>query len=308
VWKVPQLVPFPETIERIAVGRRSCLALAESGELYIVDVDFTDIGTVTLQSPDAPRSFPSKQHSVLQMASGWEFSAVVIKGIGLMVWKSQVPAEQRIDVLENQTRNCKARLITRPELLDTDPANFDIVGLMVGDRYLVYLTKAGTVHRVKISDNSLSAPNPPTSFILTQFTAAPQLSYLSGSFYNFGLFNTAGDVLLGGIDTKPNSPPIIVDGLQHRGVISLAWGDWHTLALCEDGSILSWGEELRANGCLGMGYEDLEMAMGMGLNVVLNKVSCPEPRKIKGFGGDEEKFAFCVAAGGWQSAALVADC
>jgi len=271
---------------------------------------------VKLTVPDVLPELPSKEHSVVHMAAGWSYAAAVLKGVGLVVWKTDTPADVHVPITRqgnvssdySKERNCKARIITRTETIDNDSTDsLDIRGLMVGDGYLVYLTKAGTVHRVNINGEIFEATDSPSSFLLEKFTTTPQLSYLSGSFLHFGLFNTAGDVLIGNRDTQASSSPFILAGLQHRGVIGLSWGDWHGLALCEDGSMLSWGKELRANGCLGMGYRDVEEAGNMGLTIVRNEVSSAEPRRIPGFGGMEDKFAFCVAAAGWHSAALVAD-
>jgi hypothetical protein len=59
---------------------------------------------------------------------------------------------------------------------------------------------------------------------------------------------------------------------------------------------------------LGLGYQDHADARRMGLAIPLdNVVICSEPRRVPGFGGRDDKFAFCVAAAGWHSAALVAD-
>ena len=310
------MIPFQEPVERIAVGRRTCLALAESGNLLAVDKDFDIPVTVKLSSPDVLPELPSKDHPVEHLAVGWHYAAAVFKGIGLMVWEIRVPpaAITAIDLPTNQQptikiRDCKARKIVRPEVDDENPfAQTEIVGLMVGDGFLVYLTKAGTVHRYDISDQLWENDTIPSSFQLTHFITTPQLSYLSGSFHHFGLFNTAGDVLIGNHQTQASSLPYISPGLQHRGIIGLSWGDWHALALCEDGTILSWGKELRLNGCLGMGYKDIDDARTMGLTVERLEVMSAEPRKIEKFcGGKEHKFAFCVSAAGWHSTALVAD-
>lgn len=312
----PGLIGFPEVIDRIAVGRRSCLALAETGRIYTVDHDFKYIANLKLGSPDVLDELPSKQHQVIHIAAGWRYAAAVFKGLGLMVWKSDRTEDERRAVFDSATsdnsteRTYKARKVQRTEEIDNnDPASLDIIGLMVGDGYLVYLTHAGTVHRVNITDDIFDSTSPPESFRLQQFSASPQLCYLSGSFDHFGLFNTAGDVLVGDSRTEADTPPDTMQGLQHRGIIGLSWGDWHGLALCEDGSILSWGRELNANGCLGLGYTNIQEAMEMGLQFNRGEVLTPmgETRKVPGFGGQEDKFAFCVAAAGWHSAALVAD-
>lgn len=248
------------------------------------------------------------------MSVGWHFAATVIKGIGLLVWKSDLSFPLRDTMLNEQhpqnhqpTRYCAAKKVIRAEESDGISSDLHaIIGLMVGEGFLIYLTEAGTVNRVNLDEEGFDSTRL-TSYQLQQFAATPKLSYLSGSFYSFGLFNTAGDVLIGDFRTEQDSPPSIYPGLQRRGVIGLSWGDWHALALCEDGSILSWGKELRGNGCLGMGYSDFDDARERGLRVERGEVYTLQPMRIQGFGGDEDKFAFCVAAAGWHSAALVAD-
>jgi alpha-tubulin suppressor-like RCC1 family protein len=276
--------------------------------LYVVDLDFKYSAILTISSKDIVQELPTQDHSVQHMAAGWQFAAAVFKDIGLMVWKPDISEADRSCVRDNSfsaghimRRNCNARRITRLEDVD-DP---EIIGLMVGDGFLVYLTKGGFVYRVNISEESFTSSSPVESFQLEHFVTHPKLSYISGSFNHFGLFNTAGDVLVGNAQTMHDTNPAINPALQRCGIIGLSWGDWHALALCENGQVLSWGRELRQNGCLGMGYVDSEDATAMGLRVDGGEVSSPEPRKITQF--DEDKFAFCVAAAGWHSAALVAD-
>jgi hypothetical protein len=303
------LIDFGEPIDRIAVGRRCCFALAESRNLHVVDRDFTASATVKLTLSNDVAEYPSKKHPIIHFAAGWHYAAVVIKGIGLVAWKSDVPQPEAGEV-HIKERSCRAQLIIRTEELnesESNSAELEIIGLMVGDGYLVYLTEAGSVHLVTLNDETFENPPAPSSFLLKNFHTTPKLSYLSGSFLNFGLFNTAGQVLIGSNTSNPDKQPTIMSGLQTRGVIGLSWGDWHGLALCEDGSILSWGRELRRNGCLGLGYNDDAEAQGMGLLVGRNEVASTVPRQIPGFGGEQDRFAFCVAAAGWHSAALIAD-
>jgi SCF-associated factor 1 len=317
----PYLVPFPQPIQRISVGRRNCLALADNGNLLTVDLDFQYPAIIKLTSPDiVSPDLPNGEHPVLHMSAGWRFAAAVIKGIGLMVWNSEVAGEDRRLIRRSNAllqrnrllnRNFKARQVMRTEEVGVEPeqaGDLEIIGLMVGDGFLIYLTHGGTVHRVNIVYESIDSPDQPISFLLEEFAATPKLSYLSGSFFHFGLFNATGTVLVGSIDSMHTSNPQKPTGLQNRGVVALSWGDWHGLALCEDGSILTWGRELSGNGCLGLGYRDLDDAREMGLTISGTVINCLEPMRIAGYGGEEaDYFAFGVAAGGWHSAALVAN-
>lgn len=298
-----------EPIDRIAVGRRCCFALAESGTLHVVDVDFTASAQVKLTLPDDVQEYPSKDHRIIHFSVGWHFAAAVIEGVGLVFWKTEVPPEQARD-LTLKERSCLARRIIRTEEIGetVSSTEFEIIGLMAGDGYLIYLIDTGEVYRVTLTHETFESSSTPSSVLLKHFVANPKLSYLNGSFLHFGLFNTTGTVLVGNVGSTADKHPITIPSLQNRGVIGLSWGDWHGLALCEDGSILSWGKELRSNGCLGLGYQDHADARRMGLEIPLdNLVICSEPRRVPGFGGREDKFAFCVAAAGWHSAALVAD-
>jgi hypothetical protein len=303
---IPEEVVFPRRIDRIAVGRRTCFGLASTGEMFEVDIDFRYVSETRVISQDVGRELPSKEHPVIHFAVGWYHVAAVFKDAGLIVWNTDREAEERQRVIDAgevpSTRTFPGHLIDRTEL-PSEEQNLDIISLMLGENYLIYLTHAGTVHRVDLPSDLTS---PLLSAPLIHFTTTPKLSHLSGSFRHFALFNSLGTVLLGTNETTSNSPPTVPPSLQHRGVLQLISGDWHFIALLEDGSVIVWGTELSANGCLGMGYEDLDEARAMGLTVDGGEVIAREPVRVPFFEGGE-RFAFCVAAGGWHSAALVAD-
>ncbi|KAG7392917.1 hypothetical protein PHYPSEUDO_013405 [Phytophthora pseudosyringae] len=56
--------------------------------------------------------------------------------------------------------------------------------------------------------------------------------------------------------TRFRSVPTRVRGLQDAGVTQLSFGEWHSMALCRDGTLLAWG--FGEEGQLGLPDEDLE--------------------------------------------------
>ncbi|KAK4539183.1 hypothetical protein LTR36_001183 [Oleoguttula mirabilis] len=85
---------------------------------------------------------------------------------------------------------------------------------------------------------------------------------VQGSFQSFAIFTKAGEVLTSNQDrlmdlllNRPTQHPLFtrIPALQHHGVISLAFGDYHFHALHSSGSITSYGTEPQGCGCLGLG-------------------------------------------------------
>jgi len=291
---MPSIVPIPNDIVHIAVGRTACLALATNGELYFVQDNFKSALRLEFSIPGQDPKINTKDHPVLHLATGWDCAATVLKGLGLVVWQEGEEWPDKHDELR------PAKLIK---------SEYSIVGLMAGWGYLVFLTEEGSVYRVDgLFTNSELSP-----ILLKKFVGSEKFTSISGNLSQFGVFNSAGEVFIGNDRTRMNDLPLILPGLQRKGIVNISWGDWHALALLEDGSVLSWGKELRANGCLGLGYSDLAMAKSMDLEVENEfrpkseggyDIVTNEPRKVA-FG--ESEFVLGIAAGGWHSGALVVD-
>lgn len=181
------------------------------------------------------------------------------------------------------------------------------------DGFLIYITTLGNLFRVDLDslnetrdyDNSLLHSYPLMGFrdyIKSNNTdkhLVPKFIKLSGCYNNFACINNNGLVLLGDSDSKYDTEPKIIDSLQRKGCISVEIGDHHFLALFQNGELYSWGSELNANGCLGLGkIDDMTRngAVAQGMDIHVDQ---PTKVPIKGK-------VLSIAAGGHQSAAIVA--
>lgn len=161
---------------------------------------------------------------------------------------------------------------------------------------------------------------------VTRPTAEARVTHISAHFNSFAVYavpptdDPAGSYVL--LGSNPSDPPSILPELQNRGVIKIAQGDYHTLALTSAGALFSWGAY--SNGALGLGHPQLyEGALAKQSrpeqeeSTVLPHrqiMSPPErverPTRVVFRGEGEEgggKFVFGVAASGWHSGCLAVD-
>lgn len=113
---------------------------------------------------------------------------------------------------------------------------------------------------------SLDIPAPPESAADTsRHISTESATDVQGSFRSFAVFTASGQVLTSNQDrlmdlllnrsTTSTQEPLFahIPALQHRGVISVAFGDYHFHALHSSGHITSYGNEPQACGALGLG-------------------------------------------------------
>lgn len=131
-----------------------------------------------------------------------------------------------------------------------------------------------------VSDNFQITMEPVELTTFYQSTDDFKIEDIQGSFNHFGIITRSGCVLIGypallnniqnslhnstpWDTTEPNNQPRIVPALQNSSVISLAFGDYHFLALHADGSISSYGRESRGCGALGLGPKSIANMRGV---------------------------------------------
>ena len=129
-------------------------------------------------------------------------------------------------------------------------------------------------------------------------------------------------MLKGTVDTAPGVLPIIIPELQNESIISVVLGDFHFGALTSSGKLLTWGDYRR--GALGLGDPgDLPVGSPGGFAGGEDKLQAQRygsgnppavgiPSEVRfdhDSTGREKKKQCClvVAAGGWQTGALVVD-
>ncbi|GAA6007745.1 hypothetical protein JCM10207_004859 [Rhodosporidiobolus poonsookiae] len=89
-----------------------------------------------------------------------------------------------------------------------------------------------------------------------------RITHISAQFRSFAAYSvpatsdSSGSIVLFGDERwNENKAPTVIPALQGRGVIKVAHGDWHNLALTSDGQLLSWGSF--SAGALGLGHPQL---------------------------------------------------
>ncbi len=147
----------------------------------------------------------------------------------------------------------------------------EVINYVVLDGFVVYVTDLAKVFAGKITyyAGSLSVPD---IMELTDMQGdpdadgAPSATEVQGSFRSFAVFLRHGGVVIAHTGylqalwarEKMSSPVDLpnyrrIPALQNSGVISIAFGDWHFLALHSNGHITSYDSEPSGCGALGLG-------------------------------------------------------
>lgn len=152
----------------------------------------------------------------------------------------------------------------------------EVLAYIVLEAYIVFITTLSKVFACKIvhEDDPEELP-----FEVSCFSGPErQLKDIHGSFRKFSVFTARGEVLSGEqeyldrlyslrkaapsedqltipLEQAANDvpQPANIPALQHTGVISIAYGDYHFHALHSDGQITSYGHEPGSCGALGLG-------------------------------------------------------
>ncbi|KAH3660441.1 hypothetical protein OGAPHI_007027 [Ogataea philodendri] len=233
-------------------------------------------------------------NEILMIRAGWSFSTCLVHNVGIVVWNRRENLKQ----VDGEYGPVRATV----SVIDGTSTILDYIVL---DSFLIYLTDNGDLYKVKLSGDFGSRIG--SGKLLKEFQEyvdrhsqqvgkRPRFVRLSGSFDQFSAITNDDQVLFG---NRQSDHPKIYKELQHNSVISIAVGDYHYLALNKKGELYSWGRESHKNGCLGLGkLTDALSREGVredGADIV---VEHPIRVPIEGQ-------VLAIAAGGWQSAALV---
>lgn len=111
-------------------------------------------------------------------------------------------------------------------------------GLIAGENdQVVFLTHSGEVYYSRrLGSQMLLAQRMP-------HFSDPHARELSGAFRTFSVITERGRIMWGSLEpqTEPTQQkPRIVPALQDKGILTIAHGDWHFLALCQSGTVLAF--------------------------------------------------------------------
>lgn len=297
--KDPVQKKFPDPIVQISAGRNHLVALSSKGEIYsYIDLKGSPQRIRFLSQGIAqasPHSKSPKHRQVTKVVGGWNCSGALVHEVGIIIWRHEGRADLRLVQANNkdmpilQSDNWVDESYVQPPDIGEDSSDEllqekarQIVDFVILEGYLVFITMAGKVYCVEMTDN-LPASRP---ILLEQFSTPDsdegeiadkaeaekkKIDRISGFFRRFAVYNQHGLVHIGNVEilkaaiqdtrrTSPSNPlreelrPLAMPSLQRFGTIAqIVFGDYHSHALTHDGKLLSWGVESQNCGCLGIG-------------------------------------------------------
>ncbi|GMF12570.1 unnamed protein product [[Candida] boidinii] len=309
----------------VSSGRAHFISLDNYGTLWSWDAASQENRGIELKLQDITGGFiVDNTNKIISIKAGWDTSSAFVAKVGIVVWNRRLTLNlekrnyQLHHTLASRYKHPSAYVECRvissvnyfEDIIMEDSIIHDYVLL---DGFLIYITTLGNLFRVDL--DSLNETRDYDNFLLHSYPLMgfrdyiksnntdkhlePKFIKLSGCYNNFACISNNGLVLLGDSDSKFDTAPKIIDSLQRKGCISVEVGDHHFLALFQNGELYSWGSELNANGCLGLGKIDDMIRKGavvQGMDIHVD-----QPTKVPMQGK-----VLSIAAGGHQSAAIVA--
>ena len=304
----------------ISTGREHIIALDDHNNVYTWDSGCNSNIGIHIQFPGIPETA-----NVVKVSAGWNLSACQIDDVGLVVWYSREPLTK--EQFDQQNYQARAKYLIIPGT-DNNVADFTVgadyvLFIKISDTklYQFRLNALDLLHRDddRLDVNDLKRMITPMNNFndwMSQREASIEFTRLNSCFTNFVVFTNHDQILIGNnahllynVNDEPQEQgktPIVVPDLQGQNIKSVEIGDYHYLALTNDGSLLSWGTESRSCGCLGIGPRELAVAehpetvVEHGTNLEVKQpmhVKNPMGNRIKG------KWV-AVAASGWQSGGI----
>ncbi|KAI9793113.1 MAG: hypothetical protein M1816_001011 [Peltula sp. TS41687] len=273
------------TIAQFSSGRSHVLGLSDTGTIWFwrnIAVPALEVRFLNTDMPQGDNSAVSGDRAddvrVTRVVAGWASSSAYVTRKGIVVWseRAHISAPEDPDVWTVDDAIVPDTYYQRPRRKARETsAEEEALGKRVGEvvnhivleGYVVFLTDLGKVFTVRHESAESLRQGIVELAGFGPSEGKPKMTELQGSFRSFAVFNTEGDVVIGDRDLLdrawerafvPNSRseailPVRPPALQNQGVISLAFGDWHRLALTRQGRIMSFGQEPSSCGCLGLG-------------------------------------------------------
>jgi SCF-associated factor 1 len=281
-------------IRQFSAGRSHILGLSDSGRIWswydgqkpALHVKFANVDIRETHSKTAPATTMSTYGQVRQVVAGWSRSLAYVHGTGIVVWKvvERGPNDGDTDtmlVLENVEvpRTGYQRSQRKDRESDDEKELGQDVGAVLNfidlENFVVFTTDIGRVFCGRYGDED-TLQEIVELCALRSGTGAPV--DVQGSFRQFAVFQN-GEVITTDQDylqacwdaRRTNSEQTDIPGLkripalQHNDVISVAFGDYHYMALHSNGKITSYGTELQACGALGLGGDAGSLAKARGV-------------------------------------------
>lgn len=275
-----------ESIKYISVssGRSHFLALDETNEVHSWDSPESDYGIRICFEGLPPRS----TNPILKIGCGWDLNCVYIYNIGLVVWNKRAPSKKG-----ERSSNASYKVI--PHTGEINGPNKVVDFACFQTDCIFYVT----------NDNCKLWKYSKGIKTLLDIPIEGRMAKVSVCFTSLVLFTEQHCYTLnisdGNVDMESLTKVDIPDSGDH--IISLACGDYHTIALTQKGQIYSWGLESQLCGCLGLGPADQAIDQrNLGRWDGIRNMRVSNPTKVN---LEEGYTCIGVCAGGWQSGALI---
>jgi len=273
-------------VRQFSSGRAHVLALSDSGRIWSwqnVNDAALHVRFVHLDTVEGERE--RGRGVVLKVVAGWNKSAALIEGSGIVLW-DPLKRENDESTLEDAVMIDESAAVPRSNYRETKTGRYstteqgtlaetvgEVLNFIVLEHVVLFNTSLGKVFVSKITWNDEEQHmGDPIELKLTTSTEHDETfaTDLQGSFRNFAIFTKSGNVLTahqdrlmplfqgngdGNSNRNSNDSPLFtrIPALQHKDVISVAFGDYHFHALHSAGYITSYGNEPQACGALGLG-------------------------------------------------------
>jgi len=266
-------------IRQFSAGRTHVLAISDSGRIWSWHTIRCPAFHVKFLNHDVVETGATSGNGVVKkVVAGWNKSGALIEGSGIVIWEPLKPSRgdsPEVDtalVLEsavvmntqlsrrNRQGNWNVKeFATLAELVG------EVVSFVILEEVLLFSTDLGKAFAARILwhggeqrvDEPIELPLPVSVDGNIEF-----VNDIQGSFRSFAIFTRAGavltckqDLLLEYIHSRSEDIPLFarIPALQDKGVIQLAFGDYHFHALHAPGYVTSYGVELQHCGALGIG-------------------------------------------------------
>lgn len=302
--KMPQDSAFPNRkIVSVSSGREHIIALDNYQNVLTWDSGSQSYVGINL------RFSGIKYHHISKITAGWNLLACYINHIGIIYWCSRAP-------INKETYETGAMLSDAAYRIIPGTGSIDIDDIHAGCDFILFIKK-GKLYRVDINVSSIAAGSVDEIGIDRAYPVRGfnnwledydkegsriKFTKISGCYLNFAVFTNDGMVLLGNKDISMEDAvdnPIILPGLQKNNIIDVQMGDYHSLALTDNGSVLAWGVESNNCGCLGLGTKE---EFTERYHLTNDEVVLSHPFPIKKPNEDGKWLA--ITSAGWHSCGI----
>lgn len=260
-------------ITQFSSGRAHVLGLSDSGQIWSwnnIDFPGTHVKFVHHETKEDGRG--AGRGTVKKVVAGWNKSAALIEGSGIVVWEPLQLDPHECDstdaalVLESAvvSRTSYSKSASGE---DEDDIIGEVKNFILLEACVLFNTSLGKLFAAQVIwEDSIQTISQPIELSVPKYgsadATATSVTDVQGSFRNFAVFTESGAVLTSNQDrlmsllTNQQSNQRLfqrIPALQNKGVISLAFGDYHYHALHSAGHITSYGNEPQTCGALGLG-------------------------------------------------------